>query len=94
MGTQRMELRKLGALSELNSQCHHGYANSTRISDQQIFIVQKRILCVDDDQIGSLIRGEILESEGYSVVTNIVRTRPSVATSRDLISQWWTFRCR
>ena len=69
MGAQRMELKKLGALSGLDFQCHDGNANSTRISNQQIFIVQKRILCVDDDQVGSLIRGNILESEGYSVVT-------------------------
>ena len=81
MGTQRMELRKLEALSGLNSQCHHGNSSSTRISDQQIFITQKRILCVDDDQVGSLIRGDILESEGYSVVTKYC---PVEALSCDL----------
>jgi CheY-like chemotaxis protein len=33
--------------------------------------VKKRILCVDDEMIGLIIRGQIFEDEGYSVVVKM-----------------------
>lgn len=42
---------------------------SRRRADQEGALAERmRLLCVDDDILGAEIRGQILESEGYSVV--------------------------
>jgi RNA polymerase sigma factor (sigma-70 family) len=45
-----------------------GTEKESRSGASAVSVVRRRILCVDDDQVGSRLCGKILEEEGYSVV--------------------------
>ena len=55
--------------------------NKTRVDVSLAPVHKRRILCVDDDVLGSTMRAEILEESGYSVV---VFHSPLEATRCDL----------
>ena len=54
----------------------------------------KRILCVDDEIVGTTIRAETLKEHGYAVFCIIFRSQPSFVTCSVSISRFWTIRCR
>ena len=64
MTIKRIEKRKIATVTKQRNMTYTFCSVPTSVP-------QKRILCVDDEIVGTTIRGQILEAEGYSVAVTI-----------------------